>query len=69
MTPRIWVDFNSVEVREDGKHQVVTAWVDGLSLREPVMAYDGDGFEMPGFICGLLDHGRGPMLVVELGRR
>jgi hypothetical protein len=62
----VWVDFNTIETRPDGRQELTTAWHDGLDLRQAVTADDGEGTRLPGVVSGLKDHGRGPLLTIEL---
>lgn len=66
--PRVWTDFNDILTRVDGKREVTGMWMPGMDyeLREEVMLWDHDGIELPGVVCGIKDHGRGPFLCVEI---
>jgi hypothetical protein len=63
--PVIWADLNDVYMRSDGLYQCWAPWVDGLSLRDPVVI-DQDGCRMNGIVCGLMDRGRGKYLMIEV---
>ena len=66
---RVWADLNSIYRREDGAYEVATKYVEGLELRQFVIVTDSDMTEWPGIVSGIVDYGRGKLLLIERGER
>lgn len=65
--PQVWVDFNEAFKDDAGRMCVITLPVDGVQLTDEVWAHDGDGVLASARVCGVLNYGRGDLIMLELG--
>jgi hypothetical protein len=63
---KLYVDFNDLHMSPRRTLECHTPWIESVELRQEVILVDHDGHEIPGMVCGIVDYGRGKLIIVEV---